>query len=110
MGIVVQHDCGYVLTSNGNKDFGEISVEISKFIGRQPGKIRLEVGFHNFSTGEGFGEKHIERDARAKQLKQNGFDSARDFVETVSSKFDSIYKGSGTSLILSMKNLKNSVF
>lgn len=103
----VQYEGEYVLTSNGSKDFGEITPEISKIIGRQAGKVRLEVGYHDNSTGKGYGEKHIERDLRSEQLKQNGFDSARDFVETVSSNFDSVYKGSGTSLILSMRNSKN---
>ena len=103
----VQYEGEYVLTSNGSKDFGEITPEISKIIGRQVGKVRLEVGYHDNSTGKGYGEKHIERDLRSEQLNQNGFDSARDFVETVSSNFDSVYKGSGTSLILSMRNSKN---
>lgn len=102
-----KHEGEYVLTSSGSKDFGEITPEISKFTGRQAGKIRLETGYHNDSTGEGFGEIHIERDARIKQLRQNGFNNARDFVENVSAHFDSVYKGAGTSLILSMKNAKN---
>ena len=107
MNTPVQHDGEYVLTSSGSKDFGEITPEISKLIGRQAGKIRLETGYHNDSTGEGFGEIHMKREARIKQLKQNGFNTVRDFVETVSAHFDSVYKGSGTSLILSMKNAKN---
>lgn len=103
----VRHDGEYVLTRSGSRDFGEITPEIAKVIRRQSGKIRLETGFHNDSTGDGFGEAHIERESRIKQLKQNGFDSARDFVETVSSRFDSIYKGKGVSIILSMRNSKN---
>lgn len=100
----VKHDGEYVLTKSGSKDFGEITPEVAKIIGRQAGKIRLETGFHNNSTGQGFGESHIERKERLAQLKQNGFDSARDFVESVSKGYDSIYKGKGTSIILCMND------
>ena len=40
----VQHDGEYVLTSKGIKDFGEITLEISKIVGRQAGKICLRIG------------------------------------------------------------------
>ena len=39
----VKYDGEYVLTSKGSRDFGEISQEFSKEIGRQAGKIRLRV-------------------------------------------------------------------
>jgi len=42
--IPVQHDGEYVLTSDGSKDFGEISPELAQKIRRQAGKIRLRVG------------------------------------------------------------------
>jgi len=40
----VQHDGEYVLTKDGNKDFGEISPETAGEIQRQAGKIRLRIG------------------------------------------------------------------
>jgi hypothetical protein len=40
----VRHDGEFVLTKNGNKDFGEISPEIAQVIRRQPGKIRFRIG------------------------------------------------------------------
>ena len=42
--IPVQYDGEFVLTRNGNKDFGEISTEIARQIRQQAGKIRLRIG------------------------------------------------------------------
>lgn len=99
MNTTVKHDGEYVLTSNGSKDFGEISNEFAKKIGRQAGKIHLRIGWHDESTDKGFGETHIERPKRMKQLNQLGFSNARDFVENVCSGYDTIYS-SGMSLML----------
>ena len=55
--------------------------EVAKSIHRESGKIRLEVGFQK--DGRGYGEKHIERPDRLKQLKNNGFASDRDFIEYI---------------------------
>lgn len=43
MGISVQHEGGYVLTASGSLDFGEITPQIAREIGRQAGKIRLRI-------------------------------------------------------------------
>ncbi len=40
----VQHIGEFVLTKNGNLDFGEIPSEIAKVIRKQEGKIRLRIG------------------------------------------------------------------
>ena len=98
MDIPVQHDGEYVLTSTGSKDFGEISPEIAKIIKRESGKIRLEIGFQK--DGRGYGEVHIERPDRLKQLKDNGFDNARDYIEFVVNDFDAIYQGKSRNIIL----------
>ena len=90
----------FVLSKNGNIDFGEISEEISKIIRRQKGKIRLRIGKENKGERGNYGEKHIERVDRIQQLKSAGFENARDFVEFIASDFDSVYKGKGTSLII----------
>ena len=95
----VQHEGDFVLTRNGSKDFGEISSEIAREIKRQSGKIRLRVGIHEGKRGD-FGEKHIERPERLKQLKANGYNSARDLVQDVAASFDAIYKGDSLRLIL----------
>jgi len=95
----VQHDGEFVLTREGNKDFGEISTEIARQIRRQAGKIRLRVGIHEGKRGD-FGEKHIERPERLKQLRDNGYENARDLVQAVAASFNAIFKGNGSRLIL----------
>ena len=51
--VAVQHDGEYVLTASGSKDF----------------------------CAENYGEVHIERAGRLKQLQNAGFKNARDFVD-----------------------------
>lgn len=97
--IPVQHEGEFVLTKAGSIDFGEISEEISKIIGRQKGKIRLRIGMQLEHNRNNFGEKHIERTARLKDLKAAGFNNARDFVEYVCKDYDAIYPN-GIGLIL----------
>lgn len=104
----VQHENGYVLTKAGSKDFGEINPEIASEIHHESGKIRLETGFHN-ENGQGFGEVHIERSERLKQLKENGFDNARDFIEYVSDNYDAIYEGRNNTLIIVKKDEKSNI-
>jgi len=82
---LVQHDGEFVLTCDGSKDFGEISPEIAREIRRQAGKIRLRIGKQEGKRGD-FGEKHIERPDRLKQLNNNGYQNARDLVQDVARK------------------------
>jgi hypothetical protein len=95
----IQHDGEFVLTRNGSKDFGEISPEIAREIRRQAGKIRLRIGIHEGRRGD-FGEKHIERTERLKQLQDNGYENARDLVQDIAVSFNAIFKGDGSRLIL----------
>ena len=109
MEVPIQYDGDYVLTSGGSKDFGEISEEIAKIIKREKGKIRLEKGFQ--INGKGFGEAHIERTQRIKELKQNGYNSARDFIEFIAKDYDSIYQGIQNNLIIvKLNNTANLAF
>lgn len=101
----VKHEGEYVLTKSGSKDFGKITPEISKKIGRQAGKIRLRIGKENGEKSD-YGEKHIERESRMKQIIKAGFKTVRDFIEYVCSDFDEIYNN-GMGLILAKKNEKN---
>jgi len=98
----VQYDGEYVLTKGGSKDFGEILPEIAMKIRRQAGKIRLRAGVHEGMRGD-FGEKHIERPERLKQLNSNGYKNARDLVQDVASSYDAIFKGDGLRIVLSKK-------
>lgn len=105
----VLHDGIYVLTSSGSKDFGEISPEIAKIIKRESGKIRLEIGFQK--NGHGYGEAHIERSGRIKQLKQNGFENARDYIEFVAKDYDEIYQGKDNNIVIvKIRNAVNVAF
>jgi len=107
----VQYDGEFVLTRNGNKDFGEISPEIARQIRRQYGKIRLRIGIHKGKRGD-FGEKHIERPERLQQLRDNGYENARDLVQDVATSFNVIFKGDGSRLILAKQgiNTDTSIF
>lgn len=96
--VPVQHSGEYVLTADGSKDFGEISPDIARQIGRQAGKIRLRIGRQKDEPGD-YGEVHIERPNRLAQLRFAGFDNARDFVAYTCGNFDEIY-ASGKRLIL----------
>ncbi len=96
--VPVQHDGEYVLTSAGSRDFGEIKAEM----GLPEAKIRLRAGLQADVKGD-YGEKHIERPERMAQLKQNGYNNARDFVEDVAQNYEAIYKGRGNGLILTKK-------
>ncbi len=100
--ISVQHDGEFVLTRSGNKDFGEISPEIARQIRRQAGKIRLRIGKQE-GERDNYGEKHIERPDRLQQLRDNGYENARDFVQDVAENFNSIYAGKGSRLVLYKK-------
>ena len=70
---------------------------------RQAGKIRLRIGEQETNSEQGYGEKHIERSKRIKEIKLLGFTNARDFVAYITEKFDAIYEGSNGSLILYKK-------
>ena len=99
MNIPVQHDGEYVLTSDGSRDFGEITAPIAKIIKHQAGKIRLRIGIEEKGHKGNFGERHIERKQRLEQIRSAGFESARDLVESVCKDFDAIYEN-GRDLLL----------
>ena len=101
----VRYSDNYVLTSTGEKDFGEITSEIARIIHREQGKIRLEIGYQK--DGRGYGEKHIERPDRLKQLRNNGFNCARDFIEYITKDYDAIFQGEGNNIVI-VKIGKNS--
>jgi hypothetical protein len=104
----VQHDGEFVLTVNGSKDFGEISPEIPKEIRRQAGKIRLRIGEQKGKPGD-YGEKHIERKERMQELRSNGYENARDFVQDVTNGYTAIYSSESGRLTLYKKVDKKGV-
>jgi len=98
----VQHDGEFVLTCDGSRDFGEISPGIAREIRRQAGKIRLRIGKQRDERGN-YGEKHIERKERLKELQSNGYQNARDFVQDVAGGYTAIYAGKSRRLSLYKK-------
>jgi hypothetical protein len=98
----VQHDGEFVLTRNESRDFEEITHEIANEIRRQAGKIRLRVGKQE-GERDNYGEKHIERPDRLQQLRDNGYENARDLVQEIAANFSSIYAGRGSRLVLYKK-------
>jgi hypothetical protein len=87
------------LTTDGSKDFVEITPEIAKSIGRPSATIRLRKGWQNDSWG-GAGVVHIERAERLAQLKQNGYYTARQIVQDVARYFSAIYEGGRNALFI----------
>lgn|GEM_PF-687791 len=100
----IKYDRDYVLTRTGSKDFGEISPDIAKQIKRQAGKIRLRIGKEVVGEKGNYGQEHIARSGRMKQLKDNGYLNVRDFVEDIAGNFSAIYQRAGNSLILYKKD------
>ena len=98
----IQHEGDFVLTREGSKDFGEIPPEIARSIQRQAGKIRLRIGKQEHDKGN-YGEKHIERPDRIRQLRDNGYENARDFVYDVASDYIAIYSEESGRLTLYRK-------
>jgi len=52
---------------------------------------------------DNYGEKHIERPDRLKQLRDNGYENARDLVQDIAAHYSSIYAGKRSRLILYKK-------
>ena len=60
----------------------------------------MSLKMRNRSRGD-FGERHIERPERLKQLNDNGYQNARDLVQDVASSYDAVFKGDGLRIIIS---------
>ncbi|MBQ3799031.1 MAG: hypothetical protein II837_01935 [Treponema sp.] len=89
----------FVLTAAGLIDFGEISTDIALSIKRQAGKIRLRVGKQVNGEKDNYGERHINRLSRLRQLEQKGYKNAQDAAESICRCFYKIYDN-GVGLIL----------
>ena len=81
----------FVLNSKGSIDFGYITEEMNL----TPAPIRVAEG------NEDYGLAHIEL-RHGEQLRNNGFRSAYDFVEFVTTCFDSIKQGHNDTLFIKL--------
>lgn len=80
----------FVLTSNGNLTFGEIGKET----GLTEAPIMLSEGvITNHKTKDGYGLVHIEA-KHGDEIRNAGFESVLDFIETVARNYDTIKEGS----------------
>ena len=86
----------FVLNSKGSIDFGYITEEMNL----PPAPIRIAEGDDNY------GLAHIEL-RHGTQLRDNGFKSAHEFVEYVSTHFESIKQGIGDTFLLEVHNEHN---
>lgn|GEM_PF-3607128 len=75
---------GFMKAPSGNLDFGYITAEISKAIGRESAPIRLREG----NSAEGL--LHIEM-RHSKDIAALGYKSAVEFVYAITRRFDAIY-------------------
>ena len=86
----------FVLNSKGSIDFGYITEEMNL----TPAPIRVAEG------NEDYGLAHIEL-RHGEQLRNNGFRSAYDFVEFVTTCFDSIKQGHDDTFLIEAHNEHN---
>lgn len=99
----IQYLGEFVLTKDGKIDFGEIPLEVARTIRRQAGKIRLRIGKQMNGEKGNFGEAHINRDDRLKQLNAIGYSCAREAAEDIAKHYDEIYEN-GIGLLLRNSN------
>ena len=84
----------FILKPDGSKDFGRITDEV---VEQSQGRlkklpIRLQVGFNRLldnGTYSGFGLLHIKK--REESLKNLGYNSAENYLETIAQHYDKIY-------------------
>lgn len=91
-----------ITAPNGSNDFGEINAAVAKAIGRQGGKIRLQLGKE--SPTEKFGISHIESKHK-KEIEATGL-TTNEFVYRITSNPDAIRKAGGGALLLE-KDIKD---
>lgn len=92
----------FVKSNRGGVDFGEISPEVAETIRYAPGPVRLQAGSARF------GDLHINQ-KHLKELNQEGYRDAREFVEDVAGNYNAIFQGQGDSLLLVKRNGKAKV-
>lgn len=79
----------FVKASDGSTVFGEITEDT----GLTPAPIKLSEGvITNTTTNDGYGLAHIEA-RHGDQIRQAGFDSVEEFVESVAKNYDQIKEG-----------------
>ncbi|MBU2547884.1 MAG: DEAD/DEAH box helicase family protein, partial [Proteobacteria bacterium] len=86
----------FVAASDGSADFGSIGEELARFLGVEPGPIRIYRGRLKHFTKK--------RPHRLDEIRRQGYPSARAFVEDVARNFTAVYQGTRGSFILVKRN------
>lgn len=90
----------FVQAPNGSLNYGEITADMSKAMGRQAGMIRLQHGVQR-QDGSGYGIAHIEA-RHGKEIKKLGFDSVQDFVKSALQSIDQMWQPGETTQIIAI--------
>lgn len=85
----------FVEAPGGGLDFGEITAEMAQAAGRQPGRIRLQVG------NASWGMMHIEQRHGA-EIRGAGFAGVADFVADVARHIDQVWKPATTRQLVAL--------
>lgn len=94
----------FVLASDGSVNFGEITADMAKVMGRQAGKIRLQQGVQN-SDGTGYGLAHIEAN-HGEQIRGAGYESVEQFVSESIAGMDSVWSPGKTTQLVALQSSK----
>ena len=92
----------FVEAPGGGLDFGEITAEMAQAAGRQPGRIRLQVG------SASWGMMHIEQRHGA-EIRGAGFASAAAFVADVARHIDQVWKPATTRQLVVLHKAGNNL-
>lgn len=83
----------FVRAPDGSNDFGEITADIARAIGRQGGAIRLRAG------DDATGLRHIEQ-RHGEQIRDLGYPSIEAFIAEIARNFGAVYPRAGRALDL----------
>ncbi|MBU2551998.1 MAG: hypothetical protein KKB20_26545, partial [Proteobacteria bacterium] len=86
----------FVAASDGSADFGFIGEELARFLGVEPGPIRVYRGRYRHFTKK--------QPDRLDEIHRQGYVSGREFVEDVARNFNAVYQGTRGSFILVKRN------
>ena len=98
----------FINAPDGSMDFGAITPEQGKIMGRQAGPIRLQQGVQN-PDGTGWGMEHIEA-RHGEQIRSLGFPDAQSFVYEIINNVETIWKPEhSTQLVLAQSTVRSRI-
>ena len=100
--VVTESGRRFVALEDGSDIFGNITPAIAREAGLESGPVRLPEGFQT-PEGHGAGELHIEA-KRGEELRAQGHKDAAEFVKSVTSGFDEIYRHDPDTVMLVRRN------